>query len=110
MLQHRRKYHALKVMENGKVEKKQKDTTRQAGITKSTPSQRHTVLRQSGHTNNGNFRFFVLYSIEIWIEQIVIFSVRHEIFLPIVCYLIVSFVEIEFLCVHKRSHFFYPFG
>jgi hypothetical protein len=41
------------------------------------------------------YQFFVLYLIEIWMEQIVIFSVRHEIFLPIVCNFIVSFVVLN---------------
>jgi hypothetical protein len=52
-------------MKNGKVEKKQSmfrgsrsDTTRQAGITRST--QRHTVLHRSGHNNNGNFRLILI--------------------------------------------------
>jgi hypothetical protein len=55
-------------MKNGKVEKKlsmfrgsRSDTTRQAGITRSTPSLRHTVLRRSGHNNNGSFRLILIF-------------------------------------------------
>jgi hypothetical protein len=48
------------------------------------------------------YKFFALYLIEIWMEQIVIFSVWHEIFQPIVCNCncIVSFVVITRLYMY----------